>query len=454
MRTHETRYETEEEHLKGKTMSTNGRTIQTRLLTLVLVLGCGLTARAYEFAGGTGEPNDPYQIATIEDLLAVGSSAELLTKHYVLVNDLDLDPNLPGGRVFDDALIGRLALDNVTGEWLTPFSGVLDGQGHAIRNLFISCEQGSGVGLIGRLSGQVRDLHIQNTRISGSASAMGAIAGFCSDGTILHCSATGQVSGTTGVGGILGHLWDGALVDCRAEVQVQGAKLVGGLFGSSTGGIVSRCEAQGEVRGDQFVGGLGGHLMNCLIIESRATGVVMGVDNAGGLLGYTWQGMILRCGAVCEVTAEQTAGGLIGSALVSGGPIMDCYARGSVAGSLAGGLAGLTSAVPVLSSYAACEMTPLASSDGTIAVMGGLFGEARYLSATQVADCFWDAELSGVSVGAGSNLVSYGEGLTTERMQQQATFEQAGWDFRSVWTMAEGEYPALQWESAADAAQD
>lgn len=431
-------------------MAVNGR---GRLFTIILALGGVLTGYAHEFAGGTGEPNDPYQIATVEDLLAVGSSEDLLTKYYVLVNDLDLDPNLPGGRVFDDALIGRLTLDSVTGEWLTPFSGVLDGRGHAIRNLCMSCEQGSGIGLIGKLSGQVRDLHVQNARISGSASAMGTIAGFVSDGMILHCSATGRVSGTTGAGGVVGHLWSGILVDCRAEVQVRGVKLVGGLFGSSTGGTVSRCEAQGEVNGDQFVGGLGGHLMNCFIIESRAAGVVTGVDNVGGLLGYTWQGMILRCGAVCEVTAEQTAGGLIGSALAPGGPIMDCYARGSVAGSPAGGLVGVSS-VLALNVYAACGMIPMDPNDGTPAIVGGLFGEANYLTTTQVMGCLWDAELSGVSVGAGSNLVSYGEGLTTEQMQQQATFEQAGWDLRSVWTMVEGEYPALQWESVTDASQN
>jgi hypothetical protein len=133
---------------------------------------------------------------------------------------------------------------------------------------------------------------------------------------------------------------------------------------------------------------------------------------------------------------------------------MDCYAQGSVTGSLTGGLVGSISATPLLNSYAACEMIPMASGDGTTAVMGGLLGEARYLAATQVTGCFWDAELSGVSVGAGSGAASCGTGLTTEQMRQKTTFEQAGWDLDSIWAITEGEYPILQWESAVDAAQD
>jgi hypothetical protein len=38
------------------------------------------------FAGGKGEPNDPYQVATAEQLLSIGTSQKLLASHYVLVN--------------------------------------------------------------------------------------------------------------------------------------------------------------------------------------------------------------------------------------------------------------------------------------------------------------------------------------------------------------------------------
>ena len=67
-------------------MKASGRGIWTRIGVIVLLLACGLGVRAYGFAGGTGEPNDPYQIATVADLLAIGSDHDLLRKHFVLVN--------------------------------------------------------------------------------------------------------------------------------------------------------------------------------------------------------------------------------------------------------------------------------------------------------------------------------------------------------------------------------
>ncbi|RPJ34751.1 MAG: hypothetical protein EHM35_09630, partial [Planctomycetaceae bacterium] len=72
---------------------------------ITIVLGLGMVAGAVEFAGGTGEPNDPYQIATAEQLIAIGSDPNLLDRHFVLVANLDLDPNQPGGQVFDRAVI-------------------------------------------------------------------------------------------------------------------------------------------------------------------------------------------------------------------------------------------------------------------------------------------------------------------------------------------------------------
>jgi len=86
-------------------MKASGRGIWTRIAVIILTPACGLGARAYGFTGGTGEPNNPYRIATVADLLSIGSDSKLLSKCFVLTDDLDLDPNVLGGRVFDDALI-------------------------------------------------------------------------------------------------------------------------------------------------------------------------------------------------------------------------------------------------------------------------------------------------------------------------------------------------------------
>ncbi len=167
-----------------------------------LALGGGLGAPAYGFAGGTGEPNTPYQIATAADLLSIGSDSKLLSKCFVLVNDLDLDPNLPGGRVFDDAVIGRDKDPKVSASSGLAFSGVFDGQGHAIHHLCLSGSPGHNAGLFAYSRGVIKDLHLKDVQVSGSP--CGALAGVTPDGMVLRCSVTGKVTGADNVGGLLG----------------------------------------------------------------------------------------------------------------------------------------------------------------------------------------------------------------------------------------------------------
>jgi hypothetical protein len=69
--------------------------ILRRIPVLIAVCLVGLPAQA-KYNGGTGEPNDPYQIATAADLILLGDSPEDYDKHFVLTADVDLDPKLPG----------------------------------------------------------------------------------------------------------------------------------------------------------------------------------------------------------------------------------------------------------------------------------------------------------------------------------------------------------------------
>jgi hypothetical protein len=71
----------------------------------ILLIPLLLVPSAFAKYGGTGEPNDPYQIATAEDLMLLGESPEDYDKHFILTADIDLDPNLPGRKVFDKAII-------------------------------------------------------------------------------------------------------------------------------------------------------------------------------------------------------------------------------------------------------------------------------------------------------------------------------------------------------------
>ena len=76
-----------------------------RTITLLIAI-CLFSSTAHaKYGGGTGEPNDPYRIATAEDMMLLGDSPEDYDKHFILIVDIDLDPNRPGHKVFDKAVI-------------------------------------------------------------------------------------------------------------------------------------------------------------------------------------------------------------------------------------------------------------------------------------------------------------------------------------------------------------
>jgi hypothetical protein len=58
-----------------------------RVLTLLVALSVQAPGWSAEFDGGTGEAEDPYRIATAEQLVSIASDLDLMEKHFVLVND-------------------------------------------------------------------------------------------------------------------------------------------------------------------------------------------------------------------------------------------------------------------------------------------------------------------------------------------------------------------------------
>ena len=81
------------------------RASKTLFFCAMVVTFWAPVAFAVEFAGGNGEPNDPYQIATAEQLISISLDTNLFDKHSMLVNDIDLYPNLPSGHTFIQVLI-------------------------------------------------------------------------------------------------------------------------------------------------------------------------------------------------------------------------------------------------------------------------------------------------------------------------------------------------------------
>ena len=231
--------------------------MRASLLTLTICL-IAIPAQA-QYSGGTGEPNDPYQIATADDLMLLGDSPEDYDKHFILTADIDLDPNLPGRKVFDKAVIAPDTNDVADGFQGAPITGIFDGNGHVIRNLHI---QGTDyLGLFGQIGfpASVFGLGIEAVEVSGTEYA-GSLAGW-NYGIISVSYSRGAVNANEAVGGLVGYNADfdwggwnsGSIINSYSISVVSGkGEYVSGLAGSYCG-YISACFWESDASG-QFGG--------------------------------------------------------------------------------------------------------------------------------------------------------------------------------------------------------
>ncbi|MHC4534640.1 MAG: GLUG motif-containing protein, partial [Planctomycetota bacterium] len=411
----------------------------------LLITICLISLPAYaKYSGGSGEPNDPYQIATAEDLILLGKSTKDYDKHFILTADIDLDPNLPGRKVFDKAVIA--ADMNDTKSWIqgTSFTGVFDGNGYVISNLHINGS--SFLGLFGHLNdgADISNLGIEAVDVNGTGNYVGGLVG-SNGGAVIACYSTGTVSGASDVGGLLGSN-RGAVTDCYTTGTVSGTSDVGDLLGSNRGNVTDYYIAI-TISGSGNVGGLigdnGGDVTDCY-----SSSEVSGGYHIGGLVGYSYRGYVTECYSTGSVSGGDIVGGLVGGNFWEGmfylqpeyHLITNCYSTGSVSGNeLVGGLVGGNRGT-----ITNCYSTGSVSGNESV---GGLVGDNNIEES--VTACFWDIQTSGQTTS------DSGTGLTTTEMQTESTFIEVGWDFidetangtDDIWRIDEGkDYSRLWWE--------
>lgn len=321
-----------------------------------------------------------------EDIVSISTGAELQAiqpgtqKYYVLTNDIDLTGMnfIPIGDDFNS------------------FSGVFDGNGYTIDNLFISSALGTQaanglIGLFGKSNGNLFNVHLHNANVwvvadSDIQLSVGILAGY-SIGTMYNITITGDSSiHTTGlttgyIGGISGrndstvhgvHSNANIIID-GSDYSVGGELKVGGLFGIQGQYNVDHSSAAGNITtintGDTtiFAGGLIGEFNNGLsqyatpiyIANSYATGDI-NVENTytgaiGGLLGKGWANY---------------------AATIS---IINSYACGNLT-TTTGKIAGLVGedSITIINSFATGNATSTSTSPGRIV------GQDHYLHFTNV----------------------------------------------------------------------
>jgi len=299
--------------------------MRTLLLTLTTCLVV-LPVQA-KYSRGSGTAQDPYQIATAADLIALGETPADYGKHFILTADIDLDPNLPGRKVFDKAVI---APDTNPSEGVIggpAFAGVFNGDGHAISRLTIRGQDS--LGLFGYASrAEIKHLGVMAVDIAGSGGNVGAIVGYNSDGDLIHCRSTGVVSGSGEcVGGLVGSNYEGDVIHCYSLGTVRSTGFaVGGLVGNNDYGSVTQCYSSCAVSNPGKSGGVGG-LVGCIyhatVTDCYSTGAVSGIESVGGLVGLSYEGRVAQCYSSGAVSGSSNVGGIVGS--VTQGSVVACF---------------------------------------------------------------------------------------------------------------------------------
>ncbi len=257
------------------------RKIIAVLLIILMVFGNIVYADDPPPAGGTGSGTveDPYTIATPEQLSAVRGGVPSyenwgLDKHYKLVADIDLSDYSSG--------TGWTPI----GDSNSPFTGSFDGNGFTILNLTINDSTKDYVGLFGYVQGNtfLKNLNIENVSIIGK-NDVGAFAGYLSgDNEIVieNCAVSGVINANENIGGVVGNAVKVTISYSSSSASLTGEICVGGLAGYISESLVEYCHASGTVTGSNGnwgsydIGGLIGSSIYSTVKNSDAQGEVLG----------------------------------------------------------------------------------------------------------------------------------------------------------------------------------
>ena len=343
-------------------------------LTAAALLSLSMAATAFcaesPFAGGSGTPEDPWQVASAEQLDAM---REDLTAHYALVEDVDLS-----GFENWEPIGSFQSLSDAPEDAEVPhpdfaFTGTFEGGGHKISNLTVESASPMGVGLFGCASGTeegagyIGGFTLENVHVSGYYLVGGAVGLQFMNCPVSDITLVGEntLTGMQGIGGIVGTGFD-LISNCTAtaDIVVQGddGACAGLVAGGTTMSSLKNCAAVGgSITADGNAtwgfGALCGAPWGAAeITDCSATDTVMTVSGegnrlVGGLLGFagTYDSSSPAVISGCTVegvslTVSDTTnavGGLVGGGkeMMEGSDVMSFFVieSSSVSGTIHGG---------------------------------------------------------------------------------------------------------------------
>lgn len=245
---------------------------------------------------GNGSEEKPYQLSSAEDFKTlashVASGQYFDGMHFRMTDNID----------FTDSDFAGIATGmETTVNSNIRFEGILDGEGHSIKNLHIEQPTVNHIALIGELRGTVMNLTIDASCTFVGNQYVGSIAGdmkTTTDAKLINCRNYASVTGYEAyTGGLVGQMAkDHLMLDCyNAGTITTYNAIVGGLVGYLFRATVRNSQNDGKVQViDKKIGnnpdlsrcgGIAGVALGATIDNSLNTGEVSALKECGGIVG-------------------------------------------------------------------------------------------------------------------------------------------------------------------------
>lgn len=387
---------------------------------------------AESFAGGSGTKNDPYQIATAEQLAKLakevnsGVPDKTHNKEYFkLTAPIDLS-----GKKWTPIGCGNAVRYS--------FSGYFDGNNQKITGLYVD-ERGkdSCAGLFGCVDAATNEVVLKNFVIEGAT----IYAGNATDDAEVQYGAGVLVGSATVEGG--NSVQYVGIENCSVSGTVDSKMYAGGLIGAASYAQISNCTADVAVTGNTCGGGFAGYSFNSTFSNNSAKGNVTSTGwCTGGFVGYCCNGSITECTASGNVTAaDWNLGGFAGyfvkdtyGTTGATAEIKNCIATGDVTSTVsswnpkAGGFVGTNYEGNIQNSYAIGTVT----GSNTYGTAGGFIGSDE---AGTTVSCSFDKTKNPELNGIGGTVTAGTNDITGKETADICNDYYGGHDYSKEWTI-------------------
>ncbi|MDR0666183.1 MAG: hypothetical protein LBF71_02110 [Campylobacteraceae bacterium] len=323
----------------------------------------------------------------------INTDISTLAGKYILLNDIDLNETQAG---FDaDTISGWIPI----GDYSNRFTGIFNGNGNAITNLWINRTSANYVGLFGIIeNAQIKNLTVETAEgkeVKGQYH-VGGIAGLVYTSSVTNSYFAGNVNGVGYVGGIAGYVkYSSSITNSHSTGNVSGVQYIGGIVGwVYSSSSITNSYSTSNVSGDYRIGGIAGVVeSSSSVTNSHSASNVSGNERVGGIAGLVWSSSVTNSYFAGNVSGNDYVGGIAGYVRDYSSITNNAAINPSVTGSInVNRVTGYIQGGTVTDNFALDDMSVIGSASGDAGISKTeleLKTKATYSNATDAGGLGW-----------------------------------------------------------------